>query len=91
MTIAKKVLEVAARQTMKRARVAGKQVARNALQQMVVAADAALVDAGRNAKRRQQKRAVKRALKGMGKAVLVAGAAAATVMAVRAGAKKVTA
>ena len=51
---------------------------------MAVAADAALVAQGKAAKARQRKRALKAALKIVGKTTLLAGAAAATVVAARA-------
>jgi hypothetical protein len=46
-------------------------------------ADAALVDAGKAAERRQRTRAVKATLKKAGKAVLIAGAVVAAVAAAR--------
>jgi hypothetical protein len=54
----------------------------------VKATDAALVRMGNAAKQRQRSRAVKATLKAAGKMVLIAGAAAATVAAVRAGARR---
>jgi hypothetical protein len=51
---------------------------------LAVAADAVLVEAGHAAERRQRARAVKRTLKQVGRAALVAGAAVATVAAARA-------
>jgi hypothetical protein len=80
MTKTKKYLKAATEQAMTRARTAGKSAAR----QIVAAADAVLVEAGHAAKRRQRNRAVKAALKVAGKAAVIAGAAAATVVAVRA-------
>lgn len=63
-----------------RARSAGE----GARKRIATATDAALVRAGRAAKRRQRGRAVKSALKVAGKAALMAGATAATVVAGRA-------
>jgi len=51
---------------------------------LAVAGDAALVEAGHAAERRQQARAVKQTLKKVGRVALVAGAAVATVAAARA-------
>lgn len=55
-----------------------------ARKRIITATDAALVRAGRAAKRRQRGRAAKSALKVAGKAALLAGATAATVVAGRA-------
>lgn len=80
MKMTKKALKAVSGQAMARARTAGK----GAAQRLAIAADAALVEAGQAAKRRQHSRAVKAALKVVGKAVVIAGTAAATVMAARA-------
>lgn len=84
MTTTKKVLKVAALRALDGAKDVSARVARNAGRQMAMAADAALVEAGRNAKRRQRRRSVARVLRFAGKAAVVAGTATATVMAVRA-------
>jgi hypothetical protein len=89
-TTTKKVIKTAARLAIARAGMAGREAARHAAARMIMAADAALVDAGRSAKRRQRRRAVKHTLKVAGKAALMAGTLAATVMVVRARARKVT-
>ena len=65
---------------LERARVAGKK----ATTRLAVAVDTALIAQGKAARARQRKRALNSALKVARKAVLVAGAAAATVVAVRA-------
>lgn len=78
-TLTKKLLRAATERAATRARTAGK----NAVQQLAAAADAALVEAGRAAKRRQRSRATKAALRVVGKAAVIAGTAAATVVAVR--------
>ena len=65
------------------ARVAGKR----ATKRLIEAADAALVAQGRAARARQRKRARNAALKAVGKTMAVAGAAAGTVVAARAGAR----
>jgi hypothetical protein len=57
-------------------------------QRLAIAADAALVEAGRSAERRQRARAVKTTLKKVGRMALVAGAAVATVAAARAVARR---
>lgn len=81
--ITKKQLKVAARWLAEEARAAQKQGAAG----LVEVADAALVEAGRRADARIQKRArnraVKRTLKAAGKAAVVAGVAAAGVAAAR--------
>jgi len=66
------------------ASVAGKQVRDKVAKRIVEASDAALVKVGNAARKRQRSRTTKKALKGVGKAVLVTGAAAATVLAGRA-------
>lgn len=66
------------------ASVAGKEVREKVAKRIVEAGDAALVKAGNAARKRQRSRTTKKALKGVGKAVLVTGAAAATVLAGRA-------
>jgi len=66
------------------ASVAGKGVREKVAKRIVEASDAALVKVGAAARKRQRSRATKKALKGVAKAVLVTGAAAATVLAGRA-------
>lgn len=78
--VTKKKISAAMKRAAARARTAG----RKAVQRMAVSADAALVDAGEAAKRRQRGRALKTALKATGKAVVIAAATAATVLAARA-------
>ncbi len=73
-------LGAATSQAAARARAAGTK----ATKRFIAAADAMLVAQGKAAKIRQRKRAVKAALKTAGKTALVAGTAAAAVMAVRA-------
>ena len=63
--------------------------AQRAVKRLRAEADAALVEAGRAAKRRQRRRAVKATLKAAGTAALVAGAAAATAVAARAVVRRV--
>ena len=59
------------------------------IKQFAIATDAALVKAGRAAQLRQRKRATKAVLRTAGKVALIAGGAAATVVAVRAVARNV--
>jgi len=66
-----------------------KSAAKRAMKRLQVEADAALVEAGRAAKRRQRRRAVKATLKAAGTAALVAGAAAATAVAAQAVVRRV--
>jgi hypothetical protein len=80
MKLKKRILKAMAVRTMTRARAAGNDAARR----VIVAADTALVQAGRAAQRRQRTRAVKKAFNVAGKAAMIAGTAAAAVMAVRA-------
>jgi hypothetical protein len=54
---------------------------RKALRRLAEAADAALIAVGKAAKRRQQRRVVRAGLKKAGKAAIMAGAAAATIIA----------
>ncbi len=63
------------------ASVAGKKARERVVKRIVEAGDAALVKAGNAARKRQRSRTTTKALKGVGKVVLVTGAAAATVMA----------
>jgi hypothetical protein len=64
-----------------------KTMARRAARHLVIAADEALIDAGRKAKARRRKRAAKRTLKVIGKAALVAGVVTAATIAARRGSK----
>ena len=80
----KQKLTVAANRAVVRARIAGKRAAK----QLIAAADEALVAQGKAARARQRKRAFKAALKKVGKTLAIAGTAAVTVMAVRAGARR---
>jgi hypothetical protein len=80
MTMTKRNLKAATEQAMKGARTAGK----DAAQRMAVAADAALIQVGQAAQRRQRNRTMTKALMFAGKAAVIAGTAAATVMAFRA-------
>ena len=68
------------KQVIARARIVRELAARK----LIEARDAALVAQGKAAKIRQRKRAVKAALRKIGKAVVMAGAAAATVAAAKA-------
>lgn len=79
-TITKRVIKTAAKVAAAKALAAGSRKAG----QWAIAADAALVKAGEAAKMRQRKRTTKHALKTAGKIALVTGAAAATVVTVRA-------
>ena len=63
-----------------RARVAAKVAAKR----LLIATDATLVEQGKAARARQRKRAAKAALKKVAKTALIAGTAAATVIAIRA-------
>ena len=76
----KQKLTAATKQVAVRARAAG----RRAAQRIVAVSDRVFVTAGDAAKARQRKRAVKAALKTVGKAALVVGTAAATALAARA-------
>lgn len=66
------------------ASVAGKKVRQIVARRLVAAGDAALVKVGDAARKRQRGRTAKKVLKGVGKVLLVTGAAAATVAAGRA-------
>jgi hypothetical protein len=68
----------------RRAAEGARRVGRVARERVVTATDAALAKAGRAAERRQRHRTLKSALHVAGKAAIVAGAAAASVVASRA-------
>lgn len=81
----RKTAEARARRVADRARSAG----RTAKERIVIATDDALVKAGRSARRRQRSRSARSALKVAGKAAIVAGATAASVLAGRAAVRAV--
>lgn len=80
MTVTRKQIDAAAKQTTERARRAGQESA----QRIAVRLDTALARVGKAAKGRLRKRAIKRVLKVAGKAAVATGIAAVTVVAGRA-------
>lgn len=81
----KQRLATTTKRAMARARVAGKLVTKR----LIAAADAELVKQGKAARARIRKRAAQAAFKKMAKRVAIAGAAAATMVAVRASVRAV--
>jgi hypothetical protein len=83
MSTKAKVLRAATLIALDQARKPGTRKAEDLGERLTILAEDALVEVGKAAKRRQRRRKAKAALKFAGKAALVGGAAAATVLAVR--------